>query len=68
MSISQSAARRRRTNTTAETAEVAENMIQSEYGVISADGLMTEAQLEALNMTFDDILPDDPALSGGMNI
>lgn len=68
VSISQSAARRRRTNTTAETAEVAENMIQSEYGVISADGLMTEAQLEALNMTFDDILPDDPALSGGMNI
>lgn len=68
VSISQSAARRRRTNTTAETAEVAENMIQSEYGIISADGLMTEAQLEALNMTFDDILPDDPALSGGMNI
>lgn len=46
------------------------NEIQNDYGITTADGLLTEAELEAMNLTFDELFaPNEPDLAnGGINV
>lgn len=68
----QRATRTRRTDRETEVpAPTEENPIQNNHGITTADGLVTEAELEAMNLTIDDFFAAEtnpaPAINGGIN-
>jgi superfamily I DNA/RNA helicase len=67
VSVTQGTGRTRRTRNTATVTPAEEGtMLQNDYGITTADGLVTEEQLMAMNLTFDELFaPEGPDLSTG---
>jgi DNA helicase-2/ATP-dependent DNA helicase PcrA len=70
-SVEQHRSRAGRAATRVEPVPAEGTMLQNDYGITTADGLVTEAELEAMNLTIDDFFgPSEPnpapAINGGI--